>query len=278
MKPVIVSFETPLVDDSGRVIAHQKRSAAVIHQPLPGGLELELAIIPGGRYTMGAAAGEGSEEERPAHPVEVATFALGRHLITQAQWQAVIGEPPLCRFSGGDRPVDSVSWHSAQSFCRQLPRLTGRAYRLPAEAEWEYACRAGTATPFAYGPTLTTDLANYQGDFTYGRGPRGVYRHETTPGGRFPPNAFGLFDMHGNLWEWCADGWHADYEGAPADGSAWVAGPARASVGRGGSWHEPPGAARSAARARLRPGDGDEFVGFRVALSLPGDLETAGQG
>jgi formylglycine-generating enzyme required for sulfatase activity len=138
---------------------------------------------------------------------------------------------------------------------------------LPSEAEWEYACRAATTTPFACGATITPDLANYVGEFSYRAGPTGVYRHGTTDVGSFPPNAFGLYDMHGNVWEWCADAWHDDYTGALADGSFWESRNDSARVLRGGCWHDPPDLCRSAARLRSEPQAGEDFFGLRVALT-----------
>jgi formylglycine-generating enzyme required for sulfatase activity len=183
-------------------------------------------------------------------------------------------EKPLdYRFVGPALPVDRACWSDAMGFCTRLSLKTGRAYRLPSEAEWEYACRAGTATPFYFGSTLTTDLANYVGEHTYAAEPKGVYRHKTTPGGSFPPNAFGLSNMHGNLWEWCADSWHEDYSGAPLDGSAWVERGAQHRVVRGGSWHETPGHCRSAVRLKYDQRERDDFVGFRVVLA-PGEKKT----
>ncbi len=212
--------------------------------------------------------GGGDEDERPQRRVTVAPFWLGQYPVTQAQWGAIMGRNPS-RFKGPTRPVDNVSWREAHRFCERLARRTGRPYALPSEAQWEYACRAGGMTPFAYGPTLTTDLANYNGEFTYRGGPRGVYRHVTTEVGAFPPNAFGLYDMHGNVWEWCADPWHADYSGAPADGRTWASGgdPGQR-VARGGCWHDPPDVCRSAARLKYPLDEGDEFLGFRVALPI----------
>jgi formylglycine-generating enzyme required for sulfatase activity len=154
-------------------------------------------------------------------------------------------------------------------FCTVLAARTGRPYRLPSEAEWEYACRAGSTTPFHFGPTLTTDLANYVGEHTFGSEPPGVYRHGSTDAGSFPPNEFGLHDMHGNVWEWCADMWSEDYNSAPADGSPRVRRAERGirrRVLRGGSWHETPGNCRSAVRLGLDASEGEDFVGFRVAL------------
>lgn len=128
------------------------------------------------------------------------------------------------RFKGEKRPVERVSWKDAVEFCQKLSALTGETYRLPSEAEWEYACRAGTTTPFYFGKTITSDLVNYDGNYPYGSGPKGTYRKETTEVGQFPPNAFGLYDMHGNVQEWCADTYHDSYQGAPTDGSVWEKG------------------------------------------------------
>ena len=156
------------------------------------------------------------------------------------------------------------------AFCQALSarpeeKRAGRVYRLPTEAEWEYACRAGTNTPFWPGETLTTELANYVGERAYGAGPKGIYRHETTDVGSFPPNAFGLYDMHGNVWEWCADAWHDNYRGAPATAQSWEGAAASGyRVGRGGSWHDGPDLCRCAARLRLRADEGDDFFGFRI--------------
>jgi formylglycine-generating enzyme required for sulfatase activity len=216
---------------------------------------------------MGSPRGQGYDDERPQHFVQVAGFFIASTLITQAQWQAVMGRRPRCRFVGSELPVENVAWAEARAFCQRLAHRSGRVYQLPSEAQWEYACRAGSNTPFYCGETVTTDLANYCGDHTYRGGPAGLYRHTTLAGGTFPPNPFGLYDMHGNLWQWCADAWHADYEGAPAGDGAWdTRGDPDGRVVRGGSWHDTPDACRSAARARYDSGQGDDFVGFRVVF------------
>lgn len=181
-------------------------------------------------------------------------------------------------FKGDNRPVEQVSWLDAVEFCRRLAKATGRPYRLPSEAEWEYACRAGTTTPFHFGDSITTDLANYRGtdwesegktySGAYGDGPHGEFREETTDVGHFEvANAFGLYDMHGNVWEWCQDWWHESYEGAPADGSAWLAHEDDAEekrLLRGGSWFSDPVLCRSAVRVRYAPDSIYSGVGFRV--------------
>jgi formylglycine-generating enzyme required for sulfatase activity len=146
--------------------------------------------------------------------------------------------------------------------------MTGRTYRLPSEAEWEYSCRAGTTTPFHFGPTITTDLANYNGNYTYGAGPKGIYREETTEVGSFPPNVFGLYDVHGNVYEWCQDVWHDNYEGAPTDGSAWIeGGNQERRVCRGGSWFDGPRFCRSAYRLNVTPANRYYDIGFRVVCA-----------
>jgi formylglycine-generating enzyme required for sulfatase activity len=223
-----------------------------------------MIVVRGGVFLMGSPAGVGFDDERPRHQVDVAPFLLGRYPVTQDQWAALMG-PKTCRFKGGLRPVENVSWHDAEQFCLRLARHAGHPYRLPSEAEWEHACRAGSATPFAFGETLTTSLVNYCGEHTHGRGPLGLYRHTTTDVGQFLPNGFGLSDMHGTLWEWCADVWHVDYRGARADGRAWQGGDGAFGVARVGSWHDPPDLCRSSARLRVRRREGDEFTGFRVA-------------
>ena len=202
---------------------------------------------------------------------------MGRYPVTQAQWRAVVSLPKVARdlesepsyFKGDNRPVESVSWLEATEFCDRLSKHTGRQYQLPSEAQWEYACRAGTQTPFYFGDTISTNVANYDGDYTYADGPSGEYRGETTPVEHFGiANGFGLSDMHGNVWEWCQDHWHDDYLDAPTDGSAWIEGGNSARrVLRGGSWSSNPWSCRSASRNYIRPGFRDFFIGFRVVCS-----------
>lgn len=171
--------------------------------------------------------------------------------------------------------LEQVSWEDAEEFCKRLSQKTGKEYTLPNEAQWEYACRAGTTTPFHFGPTITTDLANYRGtDWTYnnktypgsyGNGSKGEYREETTEVGIFAiANPFGLYDMHGNVWEWCLDDWHANYKDAPRDRSAWLSSDKR-KILRGGSWGGNPGYCRSAVRYWFDLGNHFNRFGFRVA-------------
>ncbi|MCA6583991.1 MAG: formylglycine-generating enzyme family protein [Pseudanabaena sp. M34BS1SP1A06MG] len=191
-------------------------------------VNLEMVYVPNGDFVMGAAKDEEDslDNERPQHLVNVPAFLMGKYPITQAQYEAVMGSNPS-RFKdkpdSTSRPVENVSWEDAQAFCKKLSELTGREYRLPSEAQWEYACRAGTTTPFHFGETISTKVANYNGEYVYGMGEKGEYRKQTTPVNYFGvANEFGLCDMHGNVWEWCEDDWHGKYEGAPTDGSAWI--------------------------------------------------------
>jgi formylglycine-generating enzyme required for sulfatase activity len=234
--------------------------------------QLEMMLIPGGTFTMGAPESEegSSNSERPQHEVTVPMFFMGKYPVTQGQWKFVASLPQVnrelkpdpSRFKGENRPVECVSWLDVVEFCDRITQHTKRPYRLPSEAEWEYACRAGTTTPFHFGETITTDLANYDGtddkdgkwSGSYGRGPKGIYREETTVVGHFGvANAFGLYDMHGNVWEWCADQWHSNYEEAPIDGNAWIeenSNDNQSRLLRGGSWTYYPAYCRSAFRFR----------------------------
>lgn len=260
-------FEVVTVNQRGEIVERSVERAQQVAQALGHGVMLEMVAIPGGVFRMGSRAGEGYADEHPQHSVRVAPFLMGKHQVTQEQWEAVMDWTPPYRCQGATRPVDRVSWRDCKEFCQRLSAKTGRAYRLPSEAEWEYACRAGATTRFYVGPTITTDQANYVGEHTFLEEPKGVYRHGTTDVGSFPPNAFGLYDMHGNLWEWCTDVWHDDYTGAPGDGSAWEARHAPDRVLRGGCWHDPPGLCGCAARLKQAPDQGEDFFGLRVALT-----------
>jgi formylglycine-generating enzyme required for sulfatase activity len=192
---------------------------------------------------------------------------MGRLEVTQEQYQQVMGKNPS-NFNGAKRPVEGVPWNDAVEFCEKLSQKTGRTYRLPSEAEWEYAARAGTTTPFHFGETVTTELANYNGNYTYASAPKGKYRGQTTEVGIFPPNAFGLYDMHGNVWEWCANTWHNNYKKAPSDGSAWIDNNNESHVLRGGSWDVSPENCRSASRSIYIRGLHYDTFGFRVVCAF----------
>ncbi|MEM9216044.1 MAG: SUMF1/EgtB/PvdO family nonheme iron enzyme [Cyanobacteria bacterium P01_F01_bin.150] len=256
-------------------------------ESLGNGITLEMMPIPAGEFWMGQTESEKQEllkqvseksyqdyyaNELPRHKVKVAAFWLGKFTVTQAQYEAVIGNNPS-KFKGGDRPVERMSWNDAVAFCKKLSKQMGNDYRLPSEAEWEYACRAGTETPFYFGETISTDLANYNGNYVYGPGKTGEYREETTPVGNFQANDFGLFDMHGNVWEWCQDPWHENYQNAPTDGKPWDAnGEKDLRLLRGGSWYNVPRLCRSADRVRNDADDRSSNFGFRVACSHPRTL------
>ncbi|MFB2835497.1 SAV_2336 N-terminal domain-related protein, partial [Floridanema evergladense] len=238
------TFETPTVNRRGEIIKTTTYTAFYFTETLSEGVELEMVAIPGGTFTMGSPQSEKDSRanERPQHDVTISPFFMGKYPVTQAQWKAIASltdlkverdlDPDSSNFKGDNRPVETVDWYDAVEFCQRLSRLTGREYRLPSEAQWEYACRGFTKPldlesgesypPFYFGETITADLANYNASSTYADEPSGENSEETTPVGQFPPNAFGLYDMHGNVWEWCADDWHKNYENAPTDGSAWI--------------------------------------------------------
>jgi formylglycine-generating enzyme required for sulfatase activity len=247
-------------------------------------LPLQMVLVPGGTFLMGSPEDEPEREEGegPQHKATVRSFFMGRYPITQAQWRAVAALPQVkqelapdpSKFKGDNRPVERVSWFDAEEFCLRLAQYTDRTYRLPTEAEWEYACRAGTTTPFYFGKTLTTELANYDGS-SYAGGPEGKSPGETTPVNHFDiANAFGLSDMHGNVDEWCQDHWYENYVGAPTDGSAWIeGGDSEVRVLRGGSWIDGPRSCRSAYRDNFTPVNRNYDIGFRVCCSAPRALQ-----
>ncbi|BAZ39979.1 hypothetical protein NIES4101_59370 [Calothrix sp. NIES-4101] len=242
--------------------------AEIFKENLGNGVNLEMVLIPGGTFLMGSPDNEQghSSYERPQHRVTIQPFYIGKFTVTQAQYEVIMGHNPSY-FKGANRPVDSVSWDDAVEFCQKISWKTARNYRLPSEAEWEYACRADTTKAFCFGETITSELANYDGNYTYGSAPKGIYRKETTEVGKFPPNAFGLYDMHGNVWEWCQDVWHDNYHGAPTDGRAWENGnDNQLKLLRGGSWVNFPENCRSANRTFNTHFLRNYFDGFRLVL------------
>jgi formylglycine-generating enzyme required for sulfatase activity len=266
---------------------------------------LTLLWIPPGRFWMGSPETEPErlDSEGPQHLVQLQGFFMSQTPITQAQWREVAGwkegpgeqwgrelktDPSRFQSKEGqgekkvrllegesntdNRPVEQVSWLDAMEFCHRLSKRSGRTYTLPSEAQWEYACRAGTTTPFHFGETISPELANYDGNYAYADGPKGIYREQTTPVGMFPANDWGLHDMHGNVLEWCLDEWHEGYEGVPTDGRAWVDGTEgdksketiKTRLLRGGSWFYDPRYCRSAYRHYLPPDSRGNNIGFRV--------------
>ena len=285
-----MSISSPLGLPRKLRINRERIEVSFYREQLSESIEIQMMQIPAGQFEMGSPGHElgRSDSEEPQHTVNISEFWMSKYPITQEQW-AIVAEYP-----GGDLnlnthptqktkpkyPVEQVSWHEAVEFCQRLSSHTNRYYRLPSEAEWEYACRAGTTTPFHFGETITTDLANYRGtddeDYgrsgSYGEGPKGIYREETTPVGQFEvTNTFGLSDMHGNVWEWCEDVWHDNYDGAPTDGSAWVeGGNSNRRIVRGGSWGYNPENCRSASRGSDNPVNGGSRIGFRVVCAVRG--------
>ena len=269
-------FEVITVDEQGQKIGRETKQAEYKRETLAAGVDLEMVPIPGGTFLMGSAEGEGKDSERPQHSVTLEPFWMGKYPVTQAQWRAIASLPKIehdlnpepSQFAVSSRPVEQVSWIDAVEFCRRLSQKSGHEYRLPSEAEWEYACRARTTTPFHFGATLTAELANYDATATYENGPRGTYREQTTTLGSFPANAFGLYDLHGNVFEWCSDHWHESYVSAPTNGSVWLSPTKNARrIIRGGSWSYFPWYCRSASRFSDSPINRLNDVGFRVSCS-----------
>lgn len=225
------------------------------------GVSFKMIAIPGGSFDMGS--NEGSSDEKPVHLVTVPPFYMGETEVTQALWETVMGNNPSY-FKGDNNPVEQVSWDDCQSFIAKLNTLTGKRYRLPSEAEWEYACRAGTTTAFNTGDNIRTDQANYDGNNIYRNNPERIYRAKTTSVKTFTANAYGLYDMHGNLWEWCEDRYHDGYTDAPTDGSAWVNGFTSNRVLRGGSWYSYVRYCRTTGRNYDASGNHDNSFGFRL--------------
>jgi formylglycine-generating enzyme required for sulfatase activity/predicted ATPase len=272
------TFETITLNGKGEIIQRELRQAQNILEDLGGGVILDMVSIPAGSFLMGSLNSE-HDSEHPQHEVILETFCMGKYPITQEQWRSVATLPKInqklnldpSKFKGDKRPVETVSWLDAMEFCRRLSKHTKREYRLPSEAQWEYACRAGTTTPFHFGETITTDYVNYNGEYPYGDAPKGEYRNQTTDVGSFKAaNAFGLHDMHGNVWEWCADDWHDSYKGSPKDSQIWIKDnknyedhKSRKLV-RGGSWFNSAWNCRSACRSFDYASDQYFCFGFRI--------------
>ncbi len=299
------------------IIRRQQATAQYFTEELGDGVKLDMVLIPGGSFWMGTEDeeierlcktydGEWFRAERPQHKVNVPTFFMGRYPITQKQWRIVAGWEQVERkldtddpsdfkedykgISRWQRPVENISCDDAKEFCNRLRNRTKREYRLPTEAEWEYACRAVTSDqlsvttgeltkaewnekynqPFHFGETISTELANYNGNYLYGRGVEGEDRGQTTPVGYFEvANNFGLCDMHGNVWEWCEDNWHENYEGTPENGTAWLSGDSSKKVVRGGSWASFPDYCRSAFRYYITREHRLNYLGCRVVCVVP---------
>ena len=257
-------------------------------------------MLPAGEFLMGSPPDEPErfDWEGPQHRVTIGyRFAIGRYAVTVSEYRRFVEATDrdhsggIHVWSGGEwkmdaskswrdpgfkqtdrHPVVGVSWQDAMAFCDWFGKETGKLYRLPSEAEWEYACRAGTTTPFSFGKTITSDQANYDANYTYAGSAKGVYRKRTVEVGSLPANPWGLHEVHGNVWEWLEDVWHDSYSGAPVDGTAWTDGEGINSdlsrVVRGGSWNDDPWFCRSAVRDRSGPDIRSYVSGF----ALPGRL------
>ncbi len=234
---------------------------------------MEFVWVPPGSFDMGDVLGdEEYSSERPVHRVRLQGFYLGKYAVTQGEWQKIMGNN-LSRFQKGDRyPVENVSWNDVQEFIQKLNRKSGKAYSLPSEAQWEYAAReGGKKVRFGNGKdVIDPDEANFNCKESYKKrySRTGVYRGETVPVDCFSPNGLGLYNMSGNVWEWCQDRWHDNYDGAPTDGSAWESGYDLYHVVRGGSWFDDPDGLCAAYRDRIWAVDGAGYVGFRLSLPV----------
>lgn len=273
----IFEFDVLVIDANGRKLEQYHHHSRCFTEEL-GQSSLEMIVIPGGTFSMGSTESKPFSNETPVHPVTIQPFLMSKYPITKAQWRNIAQleqvNRPLklqpARSGGLNHPVVKISWLDAIEFCDRLSRKTGHVYRLPSEAEWEYACRAGTTTPFHFGETITSDLANYDSRIKYRSERRGEHHGMLVPVGSFPfTNAFGLSDMHGNVWEWCLDHWHNKYDEAPTDGQAWLETCENHDrVMRGGSWFSEPKLCRSTSRMFDQADSNSDKIGFRVIRVL----------
>jgi formylglycine-generating enzyme required for sulfatase activity len=279
---LLIAFANPACGDeparanapfaSDKALAHQQEWAKHLKIPvqMTNSIGMKFSLIPPGQFSMGSPPKEEwhRDDERLHRVTLTNPFYLATTEVTQKQWKAVMAtDPSFC--TGDDLPVETVTWEQAAEFCRKLSRKEGRKYRLPTEAEWEYACRAGTTTPFHTGQTIRTDQANYDGNHTYGDGRKGEFREATVEAGKLEANAWGVYDMHGNVWEWCQD-WYGEYpDGDAKDPTGPATGDRR--VFRGGCWMNFPAVCRSANRAKVIPLSWNFHLGFRVVRVLDGE-------
>ena len=263
----IFHFETVTTNAYGKIINKRNHAARYFVEDLGNGVMLEMVEIPSGTFYMGSPKNEAgrTNSESPRHQVTVKSFFIAKYPLTQAQYQSTIGSNPA-HFKGDNRPVERVSWDDAVAFCQKLSQNTGKNYKLPSEAQWEYACRAGTTTPFCFGQSITPNLVNYDGNYSYAAAQKGEYRQQTTDVGTFPPNAFGLYDMHGNVWEWCEDDWEENYINAPTNGDALINPVGKSKVLRGGAWLYFAGCCRCSMRNQDLHNARHHYYGFRVLL------------
>ncbi|ELR96341.1 bifunctional serine/threonine-protein kinase/formylglycine-generating enzyme family protein [Gloeocapsa sp. PCC 73106] len=263
-----VEFQTLQINEIGEVVSQENLSTELLQLDLSRGVTLDFLKIPSAIFLRGSPETEEgrSSDEGPQIEVQISQFWLGKHPVTQAQYQQIMGINPS-HFEGNNRPVEQVSWEDAIKFCEASSHKLGQTVRLPSEAEWEYACRGGTITPFAFGPILTSELANYNGRYYDGKTLKGTDKKETTEVGSYPPNRFGLHDCHGNVWEWCQDDYVDSYAKAFTDGTPVSAvGNENEKVFRGGSWLNSRLNLRSAYRNKGDRTLKRSNIGFRVVL------------
>ena len=238
-----------------------------------------FVVLEGGGFPMGSTE---RKNEQPVHFVAIRRFAMGAREVTFEEYDTFCEatgrkKPDDAGWGRGSRPVINVNWEDANAYAAWLSENTGRRFRLPTEAEWEYAARVGGASQFGFELPVTTDKANYDGNFSWKEGPKGEYRRKTLPVGSFAPNAWGLFDLHGNVQEWVVDCYHGDYAGAPANGAAWVEKRCKRRVVRGGSWQYPPAFMRASYRIGLKPDGRSASVGFRLVQELESAPDKPGR-
>jgi len=294
-------FSVITADDRGRETERRSESARYYKEKLTDIVQVEMVEIPAGAFKMGSVESDLEELKKeytrgvdknvktellrrvqwelPQHLVKIPTFYMSKFEVTQAQWRAVASLPKInidlvsdpSQFKGSERPVEGVSWEEAAEFCERLSQATGRRYRLPSEAEWEYACRAGTDSPYNFGGSMKTDWANFHGKRIYGSLPKGVFREQTvTVGSLGIANAFGLYDMHGNVWEWCSDTWHENYVTGPDDGRSWESGEiSYLKILRGGGFDSSAAECRSNSRNKMTSTIRLNNIGFRVVAEIP---------
>ncbi|MEB3215894.1 MAG: formylglycine-generating enzyme family protein [Nostocales cyanobacterium 94392] len=276
----IFDFTIVTINAQGKEIDYFQGEACCLKEELENGIVLDMVYVPGGEFWMGSPDSEGKRylNERPQHLVTVKPFFISKYPITKTQWREIYSLPEVRQklksrpsLKGGqNHPVTQISWFDAVEFCDRVSQKTGYNYRLPNEAEWEYACRAGTTTPFHFGETINFQIANYDSRYPYRSEPKGIYLEKTTEVGSFQlANSFGLFDMHGLVWEWCLDNWHQNYDKAPTNADAWLDNDDnKTRVIRGGSWRNEPLLCRSSSRQFNYANETLNNIGFRVIRSL----------
>jgi formylglycine-generating enzyme required for sulfatase activity len=257
----ISSFKTCKIDETDQIIL-QPKEALYYTEDLGNGVTLDMVYVSGGEFPMGSPAGEGNDSERPQHRVRLASFYMGMYPITELQYQAISGEN-IRRFRGDKYPLADISWDAANRLCKKLSQKTGRLYTFPSESQWEYGCRAKSTTTFYCGDIITPAVANYCPDLD------SFHNMSRSEVGAFPPNAFGLYDLHGNVSEWCLDTWIDSYDATPSDGTSWQQGGYHTyRVLRGGSCFNKSSDCRSASRHSSCPHRTGGVFGLRVVSPI----------